>query len=311
MKVMSSTIVVGAGGAGAATARLLADAGHFVRLVTRRGGGPDHPGIERVASDATDTEALTSMAKGATALINCAAPPYHAWIKQFPILTTSLLTTATRTGATYVLLDNLYGYGPVTAPMTEDLPLKPSSAKGRVRAQHWEQAIAAHGAGQVRVTAVRASDFIGTGAVSLFTLAVAPKVLAAKSATVPADLDAPHSWTSTVDAARALVAVAHDDRAMGRPWHAPSNPPISVRDLAARLAKVAGTPVPTLRAMPRWMLALGGLFDPMVRELPEMQYQFQRPFELDSSLIVNTFGVEPTPLELILREMTESSIAST
>jgi nucleoside-diphosphate-sugar epimerase len=306
---MSLTVVVGAGGTGVATARLLADAHHNVRLITRSGSGPDHPGIERVQADATDTKKLTALAEGATALINCAVPPYHSWPKEFPPLAASLLAAAERTGATYVLLDNVYAYGPVSGTMTEDLPLKPNTIKGRIRAQHWNEAIAAHRAGRVKVTTVRASDFIGADAVSVFTLVVAPKVLAGKLALVPADLDAPHSWTATTDTARALVTVAHDERAWGRPWHAPSHPPISVRELAGRLAKAAGAPTPKVRAMPGWMLTLGGLFDRTVRELPEMQYQLRQPFRMDSSAIERTFGLTPTPLNVTLQEMTVTASA--
>jgi hypothetical protein len=45
----------------------------------------------------------------------------------------------------------------VDAPMTEDLPMAPNTVTGRIRAQVWQEAIAAHRAGRVRVTEVRAS----------------------------------------------------------------------------------------------------------------------------------------------------------
>ena len=47
-------VVVGAGPVGTATAGLLADAGHAVRVVTRSGSGPRRPGVELVAADAAD-----------------------------------------------------------------------------------------------------------------------------------------------------------------------------------------------------------------------------------------------------------------
>lgn len=60
---MSLKIVVGAGGTGRVTAELLAGSGHQVRLVTRRGSGPTHPRIHRIALDATDTAALIDAIK--------------------------------------------------------------------------------------------------------------------------------------------------------------------------------------------------------------------------------------------------------
>jgi nucleoside-diphosphate-sugar epimerase len=206
-----------------------------------------------------------------------------------------MLTAAERTGAGYVLLGNLYAYGPVDGPMTEDLPLAPTTVKGRVRAQMWEEARAAHLAGKVRATEVRASDFVGPGAYSIFTLTVVPQVLAGEPAIVPADLDAAHTWTYTGDVARALVAVSQDDRGWGHAWHAPSNPPVSVRILSQQFAEIAGAPTPTLVRMSAEDLQAAGANDPVVAEFPEMQYMFQNPFILDSSRIRATFGLEPTP----------------
>lgn len=294
---MALHVVVGAGGAGTATARLLAESGEQVRLVTRHGHGPEHPAIERVAANASDARRLTELVTGASTLFGCAAPPYHRWVAEFPALGAALLAAAERTGAGYVMLGNLYGYGAVDGPMTEGLPLAPNTRKGRVRAQLWQAAKAAYDEGRVRVTEVRASDFIGPGAASVINNVVIPKVLAGKAAAVPADLDAPHSWTIITDAARALVAAARHDDAWGRAWHVPTNPPVSVRDLADRFAAVSGSAPPKLYAMPGWLLRMAGLVSPLVRELPEVQYQFRRPFVLDSSLTEKTFGLSPAPLE--------------
>jgi hypothetical protein len=76
----------------------------------------------------------------------------------------------------------------------------------RVRAQIWRAALAAHRAGWARVTEVRASDYVGRGAVSPFTLMAAPQVLASQPARIPADVDVPHGWTYTGGVARTLVA---------------------------------------------------------------------------------------------------------
>src|SRR5262245_31313909 len=46
---MAKHVIVGAGAVGSATGLLLAERGEQVRIVTRRGSGPDHAGIEKVA----------------------------------------------------------------------------------------------------------------------------------------------------------------------------------------------------------------------------------------------------------------------
>ncbi|KAF0846359.1 hypothetical protein [Nocardia caishijiensis] len=85
--------------------------------------------------------------------------------------------------------------------MDETAPLTATGAKGRVRARVWTDALDAHRAGRVRVTEVRAGQFVGTGAASLFSLLVQPEVLAGEPARIPQGLDLAHAFTA-IDAAR-------------------------------------------------------------------------------------------------------------
>jgi nucleoside-diphosphate-sugar epimerase len=294
---MSLHVIVGAGAVGTATARLLAGRGERVRLISRRGAGPEGASIENVAADATDAAVLGGLCRGAVALHNCAAPPYHRWPLDWPPLAAALLDAAESSGAVLVSAGNLYLYGPVDGPIREELPVRPAGPKARVRAQVWQDALARHGAGRIRTVEVRASDHLGAGSRSLLTQAVLPRVLAGRSASVPANLDAPHSWTAVADVARALVAVADDDRTWGRAWHVPSAPPLSVRELTARACALATAPPPRLSTMPGFVLWLGGVADPLVRELRETQYQFRSPFVLDSTAATAALGITPVPIE--------------
>jgi nucleoside-diphosphate-sugar epimerase len=113
---MARHVIVGAGTIGSTTARLLAQAGHQVRVVTRRGSGPRHDAIELVAADATGADQLARLTEGAAALYNCANPQYHRWLTDWPPLAEALLSAAERTGSVLVTCSNLYGYGPVNAP---------------------------------------------------------------------------------------------------------------------------------------------------------------------------------------------------
>jgi nucleoside-diphosphate-sugar epimerase len=295
-------VVVGAGAVGTATARLLADRGDQVRLVSRRGAGPEHPSVERVAADATDSAALVRLAHGAVTLYNCAGPPYHRWTLEWPPLAAALLDAAETSGAVLVSAGNLYLYGPVDGPLTEDLPARPAGPKARVRARMWQDALARHEAGRIRTADVRASDHIGAGSQSMLTLAVLPRVLAGKRASVPADLDAPHTWTAVTDVARTLVAVADNEQAWGRAWHVPSVPPLSVREVVTRACALADAPPPRLSTMPALVLWLGGLGNPLVRELRETQYQFRKPFVMDSTAATAALGISPAPIEESLAE---------
>src|SRR6266545_2821444 len=83
---------------------------------------------------------------------------YHRWLTDWPPLASSLLTAAERSGAVLVSASNLYGYGPVDGPITPETPLAATQPKLRLRAQMWRDALAAHQAGRLRTSEVRASD---------------------------------------------------------------------------------------------------------------------------------------------------------
>jgi nucleoside-diphosphate-sugar epimerase len=197
-------------------------------------------------------------------------------------------------------MSNLYGYGPVSGPITQKTPLAASHPKLRLRAQMWQDALAAHEAGRIRTTEVRASDYIEAN--SLLSFSMGKPLLAGSRAYVPAPLDVPHSWTSITDCARALATVATDERAYGQAWLVPTNPALTVRQLATRFTEVNGAPAPKLSAIPYALLWTTGLFSPMVKELRTTRYQFTSPFVLDASATTEAFGLEPTPLDAALRD---------
>jgi nucleoside-diphosphate-sugar epimerase len=290
----TAQVVVGAGAVGTATARLLADRGHPVRLVTRSGGGPEHPLIERVAADASDADRLTTITTGAATLYNCANPAYHRWATDWPPLAAAMLVAAERTGAVLATTSNLYGYGPATMPMTEQTPLAATLTKGRVRAEMWQAALSAHQAGRARVTEVRGSDYLGPTDQSVLYSRAVPAALAGRTARVLGDPDAAHTWTYPPDVARLLVTVAADERGWGRAWHVPSQDPRSARQVVADFCRAAGVPDVAVARIPSWVIRVGGVFSPLLRQLPEVAYQHDRPFVMDSSAARNAFGLEPT-----------------
>jgi nucleoside-diphosphate-sugar epimerase len=295
---MGRHVIIGSGAVGTATASVLVDQGHEVTMVTRSGSGPEHPGITRVAADATDPFALAAAVGQSDALYNCANPPYHRWPELWPPMAASILEVAARSGAVLVIMGNLYGYGPVDHPMTEDDRLASTGTKGRIRIAMWEDALAADQAGRVRVTEARASDFFGPGVVdtSFFGRNVA-RLLAGRKVRFLGDPDVAHSWTYVPDVGRTLAALGTDQRAWGRAWHVPTGPALTQRQMATRFCHVAGVPAPPMGAYPPGTLSVTGVFSAQMRELKETRYQFDRPFVLDSSDATATFDIEPTPLD--------------
>jgi nucleoside-diphosphate-sugar epimerase len=299
----SAHVVIGAGPVGWTTASMLADSGHRVRVITRNGAGPDHPLIEQVRADAADPTALLRAAKGATVLYNAASPPYRRWATDWPPLAASVLSVAEATGSVLVTVSNLYGYGPVGHAMIETDPLDATTTKGRVRAQIWRDALAAHDDGSVRVTELRSSDYFGPRVVtSELGERIILKILAGRPVSVLGDPDAPHSWTYIADVARALIELGADERAWGRAWHTPTNPAISQRQIINALSEMANGERTTVRSIPPLVVKILGVFAPDVREVAEIRYQFDAPFVVDSTAAQTTFGLDSTPMEPALRE---------
>ena len=300
-----SVLVVGAGVIGSRVAGMLAERGDRVSVISRRGSGP--AGVNLVAADAADAGAMARLAEGAAVIYNCVNPPYHRWPAEWPPIAASVLAAAERSGAVLVTLSNLYGYGPRVPggydeahPITEATPLAATGRKGRVRARVWQDALAAHQAGRVRVTEVRAADFIGPGAQSAMGERIVRNVRQGKNVSVLGRADRPHTWTFTDDVARMLITAGTDPRAWGRAWHVPSNEPLSQRQVIGDFARAAGAGQVRVSEMPSVVLRGMGLVWPLMRELRETEYQFRDDFVMDSSAAQATFGLKPAPWEEIV-----------
>lgn len=294
---MGMHVVVGRGAVGNGLARELVRLGHEVTQVSRTGGAV--PGARSVSQDAADGTALAAVAAGADTLYNCVNPPYEKWATAWPPIATAMLMAAERTGAGLVTIGNLYPYGPVDVPMTEDLPDVGSGVKARVRAAMWRDALALHRAGRIQATEARASDFYGPEVVDTGLLAAraVPALLKGKKVRVMGDPDAPHTFTYVPDVARTLAVLGTDERSWGRLWHVPSAEPPTQRQALTRMAELAQAPAAKVGRLPDPALRVLGLAVPLLRELQETAYQRTRPYILDSTAATTTFGITATPLD--------------
>ncbi|MFJ7288050.1 MULTISPECIES: NAD-dependent epimerase/dehydratase family protein [unclassified Curtobacterium] len=296
-------VVVGAGPVGRHVAALLAEQGERVAVVTRSGRDTGVHGVEHVALDASDADALTRVTDGAAVLYNCANPgDYTQWERTWPPLATALLTTAERTGAVYAITGNLYPYGPVDGPMRESLPDAATDHKGILRARLWADARAAHEAGRVRAVEVRASDYVGPGiGQNGHVTRVLPAALEGRSVSMVGRTDLPHTFTDVLDVARMLVAAGADEGTHGRTWMVPSNAPRTQVQALTEVLAAAGKPPVRVGRMPVGVFRAMGLVSPMMREIAEMGYQWTAPYVVDDSASRARFGIEPTPWDEVCR----------
>jgi len=290
-------VVLGAGGGtGGAIVRELVGQGRRVRAVTRGGNAAASYGtlppasFEDVAADVTEREQLRRALDGADVVYHCAQPANTRWPQEFPPMTRTITELTAAAGAKLVFTDNLYMYGPVDGPMTEESPPVAQTKKGKVRAAMAAELLAAHRAGRLRVVIGRSSDYFCPGGPSY---AIGERffkaVLAGKKTQWFADLDQPHTVAYLPDMARAFVTLGDRPEADGQVWHTPSAPALTGRQYIELASRVAGT-----HARPVvWgvgTVRLLGSFVPALREFPELMYQYERPFVSDAGKFEAAFG---------------------
>lgn len=291
-------VVFGAGQIGSQVAERLLAAGHRVRQVRRSGASVAKGALEVRVGDLTDLPFAEASARGATALIHCAVPPYHQWTELLEKVNDGVLHAATSSKAPLVVLDNLYGYGRPDGPMKESSPVAPISRKGELRAKVAQRLLDAHRSGQARVAIARASDFYGPGVTltAVFGERFIGRALKGKGGECFGPPDLLHSYSYGADVAAGLVTLAAAEQAWGEVWHLPVAPAESTRAVVARFGRELGTPLST-SVVPGFVLHAMGLFVPAVKELLEMRYQWQVPFVLDDAKFRAAFGATATSLE--------------
>ena len=59
---------------------------------------------------------------------------------------------------------------------------------------------------------------------------------------------------------------------------------------------------PKYQVLPIWMMGVLGIFIPILGELKEMAYQYNRDYFFDSSKFEKRFGFKPTTVEVGIHE---------
>lgn len=257
------------------------------------------PGAEPFAADVTDPDALRAATTGATVVYHAAQPAYTRWPQEFPTMTRRVVDAAAAAGATLVMVDNLYLYGPVpggygpgtpAGPLTEQTPVTATGRKGAVRAAMAAELAAAHRSGRLPVAVARLADYYGPGGLSSAVGAqLFESALAGKPATWLGSADHPHSLTYLPDAARALATLGTEPAAAGHVFHVPNAAAVTPREFVRLVHAAAGAPH-RLRVVPAWLVRAAGVAVPLARELAELGYQVRQPFVADHGAFETAFG---------------------
>jgi nucleoside-diphosphate-sugar epimerase len=306
MNTTARHVIFGTGAIGLATLDALRRRGETVRLVNRSGSAPVPDDVEIVRGDATDPQFTTAVTRGAHVVYQTLNPPYTRWLQDFPALQAGVFAAAEANDARLVSMENVYMYGrPAGQPLTETRPYAAHTRKGKLRATMARDLLAAHEAGRVQVAIGRACDYFGPrgGAQSNLGDRVFPAALTGATATVLGNPDLPHTYTYIPDIGEGLAVLGEHPDAPGQVWHLPNDPDTrTTRQLVDIVYAQANQPRTRMRQVHPFLLRLAALTNGTVRELLEMQYQFDEPFIVDSSKIATELGVRATPAEQALAD---------
>ncbi len=290
--------ILGAGGAIASElVPLLVDHGEPIRLVGR------HPRIrpgatELVAADLTDRDATVRAVAGSRIVFLVVGLPYdvRVWQELWPRIMRNTMEAVKQAGARLVFFDNVYMYGSVDGPMTEETPFRPTSRKGELRAAIATMLLDEIHSGSLTALIARSADFYGPNARNgVPNVLVIDRLARGQRALWPVKDTAKHSLTFTPDAARGLMLLAAHEGAWNQTWHLPTAPdPPTGRQFVELAAGALGVS-PRYRVLSRPMVWAGGWLDRTVRETKEMLYQYDRDYLFDATKFTRTFGAAATP----------------
>jgi len=250
-----------------------------------------------VAADVSDLDQTISVVTGSSVVYLLVGLKYHVsvWRELWPRIMHNAIEACKRANARLIFFDNVYMYGKVTGPMTEETPFNPLSRKGEVRAQIATMLLDEIKAGGVRALIARAADFYGPAArTSVANILVFDKLARQEKASWLVNDSVPHSFTFTPDTGKSLAMLAASDTSWNQTWHVPTaaQPPTGKEFI--RLAATRFRIEPRYRVLSPFMLKLAGVFNSDVRELGEMLYQYASPYVFDSTKFTKAFGFEPT-----------------
>ncbi len=297
---MSIHTILGAGGAIAnGLARELISHQETVKLVSRNPAA--FPGAQTVQADITDPQQALQAIRGSSIVYLCVGLKYDfsVWRQQWPKIMTNTIEACKQTGAKLIFFDNVYMYGRVDGPMTEDSPYDPCSRKGDLRARIATQLMSEVRHGNITASIARSADFYGPGSekTSIPGILIFDRLAKGQRAQWLVNTKARHSFTYTDDAVKALYLLASDENSWNQAWHLPTAAnPMTGAEFIEAAARSLDQPARTM-ILPKWMIGLGGLFDKTTSELREMTYQYEFDYLFDSSKFEKAYNFKPVSYE--------------
>jgi nucleoside-diphosphate-sugar epimerase len=189
--------------------------------------------------------------------------------------------------------------------MTEESNVDPVTRKGKVRARVAKTLMDVVRNGDIKALIARSADFYGPSIkdVSILTETIIKPLSEGKKAQCLGRMNVKHSFTYTPDAGKATAILGNTEDAYGQVWHLPTTAdPYTMKELVTIIAAELGVK-PKFMAANRFMVQIIGLFVPIMKEMVEMMYQYDRDYVFVSDKFENRFDFTPTPYKQGIKEI--------
>jgi len=255
---------------------------------------------ELVVADLLNYEQTEKAVAGSEVVYLLAGLRYDikVWREEWPRIMRNVIDACMKHGSKLVFFDNVYSYGLVKGPMTEETPFNPTSKKGEVRAKIATTLLDEVKSGNLQGMIVRAADFYGPNAkLSLTYATVTERLKMKKGPQWIGNPKAIHTFTYTPDAGKTVGILGNTESAYNQTWHALTSKEKITGEEYVKIACRIMNAKYSLQSMPKFGVRLIGLFVPVLREFVEMMYQFENDYVFDSTKFEKAFNIKSTSYE--------------
>ena len=303
--------ILGSGGAiGIELAKVLNEYSTDIRLVSRNPKKVNERD-ELFPADLLNPRDVREAVEGSSIVYVTVGFPYayKTWKQSWPVFIKNVIDACLEFKSKLVFFDNIYMYDLNHLDgMTEDTLIKPPSKKGVIRAEIADMIMDKVKEGKLTALIARSADFYGPGIknTSVLTETVFNPLSKGKKANWMASLNFKHSYPYTPDAGKATALLGNSEKAYNQVWHLPTaENPLTGREWIDTIANEMGVE-PKYQVATKFIVNLLGLFNPIMREMPEMMYQYDRDYIFNSDKFTNQFAFEVTPYREGIREIVNS-----
>ena len=230
------------------------------------------------------------------------------WQNIWPRFLKEVINSCKIYNAKLVFFDNVYMYDKMTIPfMTETSYVNSPSKKGKVRQQLHEMIMNEVDKGTLTALIARSADFYGPdNKNSALNMMVVENLLKGKKAQAFGNIDKIHTYTYTPDAAMATALLGNTIDAYNQVWHLPTTKErLTNRQWIQFIADELNAEA-KIQTVPVWMIKILGLFVPVMKEFPEMMYQYEQDYIFDSTKFEKRFNIKATAPKEGIRVLIES-----